>query len=83
MVFTRLYAAHHWDMHGPARSGAPGRFSRARSASTTTACIRTARVARVRLGSVEWPINPLGYRAGKQPNVLAAAPVVLGSGSAP
>lgn len=68
VTYTQLFAAHHWDVHGP--------IAQRRAWGVLAAKIRARHnrlhpdhpVRRVRLGAAEWPISPMGYRALKTPD---------------
>lgn len=65
VVFTELFSAHEWDMHGPPaqRRAWSALARRIRERHNRMHPERT--VARVAFGSVGWRQSPLGYRARK------------------
>lgn len=67
VVFTRLYVAHHWDVHGQVAQYHAWEFLARRIREHHNRLHPERAVARVRLGSIEWPLSPQGYRGGKRP----------------
>jgi hypothetical protein len=65
VIFTELFAAHHWDMHGPAAQRRAWGFLARRIREHHNRLHPTRAVVRVRFGSLQWPQQPEGYRAGK------------------
>jgi len=71
VVFTELFATHHWDMHG--------RKAQRKAWATLAPLIRARHnrlhpdhaVSRIRFGSAYWPQDPAGYRARKKDLQLA------------
>jgi hypothetical protein len=70
VIFTELFVAHHWDMHGPAGQRRAWTFLARRIREHHNRLHPERAVARVRFGTVQWPQSPLGYRAGKTPDSL-------------
>jgi hypothetical protein len=70
VVFTRLYAAHHWDMHGKVAQQRAWVFLARKIREHHNRLYPNRAVVRIRLGSEEWPISPLGYRAGKREEAI-------------
>jgi hypothetical protein len=70
VVFTQLFAAHHWDVYGPAEQRKAWAFLAQRIRERHNRLHPDAKIAKVRFGSVEWPQDPGGYRAAKQPGAL-------------
>jgi hypothetical protein len=72
VTFTQLFAAHHWDVHGPVAQRRAWAFLAQRIREHHNRLHPERKVARVRFGSVEWPQSPRGYRAAKVgPNARA------------
>jgi hypothetical protein len=65
VIFTELFAAHHWDMHGRAAQRRAWQFLARRIREHHNRLHPQRAVSSVRFGSVRWPQNPNGYRAGK------------------
>lgn len=65
VVFTQLIAAHHWDVLGTGAQRRAWAFLSQRIRERHNRLHPERAVARVRIGSVEWPQSPLGYRAAK------------------
>lgn len=65
VVFTQLFAAHHWDVLGVGAQRRAWAFLARRIRERHNRLHPERAVARVRIGSVEWPQSPLGYRAAK------------------
>ena len=70
VIFTELFAAHHWDMHGRRGQQEAWRFLARRIRAHHNRLHPERAVASVRFGSVQWPQSPLGYRAAKRPERL-------------
>jgi hypothetical protein len=67
VIFTVLFAAHHWDMHGAAAQRRAWAFLARRIREHHNRLHPARAVASVRFGSTQWPQQALGYRAGKSP----------------
>lgn len=65
VVFTQLFATHHWDIHGKAAQRNAWRALAARIRARHNRLHPDRPLAVVRFGSEEWPQSPLGYRARK------------------
>jgi hypothetical protein len=65
--FVELFAAHHWDMHGKQAQRRAWGFLARRIREHHNRIHPGRAVSSVRFGTVQWPIDPRGYRAGKQP----------------
>lgn len=70
VIFTELFAAHHWDMHGTRAQRRAWEFLARRIREHHNRLHPDRAVTRVRFGSVQWPQSPLGYRAAKTPDAL-------------
>jgi len=70
VVFTRLFAAHHWDMHGTGAQRQAWALLARKIREHHNRLHPDRAVVRVRLGSEDWPISPLGYRAGKRGDAI-------------
>ena len=70
VVFTELYAAHHWDMQGDTGQRQAWRFLAKRIREHHNRLHPSRAVDRVQFGSVQWPQSPLGYRAAKKPQAM-------------
>jgi hypothetical protein len=72
VTFTQLFAAHAWDVHGRAGQQRAWAFLARKIRERHNRLHPEQAVSRVRFGSIEWPQDPLGYRAQKQPEHMRA-----------
>lgn len=70
VTFTKLYAMHHWDAHGVAAQRRAWKALAQKIRARHNRLHAGLAVTRIRFGSLEWPQNPLGYRAGKRPGSI-------------
>jgi hypothetical protein len=72
VVFTQLFAVHHWDVHGKAAQRRAWKGLARRIRERHNRLHPDAQVRYVRFGQIDWPQDPRGYRAGKvAPHVRA------------
>jgi hypothetical protein len=72
VVFTQLFAAHHWDVHGKNAQRRAWQGLARRIRERHNRLHPDAQVRYVRFGQIDWPQDPRGYRAGKlAPHVRA------------
>jgi hypothetical protein len=67
IVYTQLYAAHHWDMLGQQGQHAAWVALSAKIKAHHNRLHPDAPIARLRIGSLDFPLSPLGYRGAKTP----------------
>lgn len=65
IVFTRLFAAHHWDVLGTRAQKRAWKETAKRIRARHNRLHPDAAIARVRFGQIDWPQSPRGYRASK------------------
>ena len=70
VVFTELFAAHHWDVHGRGAQRRAWTFLARRIREHHNRLHPERSVSRLRFGTELWPLSPLGYRAGKRPGAI-------------
>ena len=63
VVFTQLFAAHQWDMHGVVAQRKAWKILARRIREHHNRLHPDRPVSRVRFGSIDWPQSPLGFRA--------------------
>jgi hypothetical protein len=67
IVYTQLYAAHHWDMLGEQGQRDAWVALSAKIKAHHNRLHPDAPIARLRIGSLNYPLSPLGYRGAKTP----------------
>jgi len=70
VVFTELYAAHHWDAHGRGAQRRAWTLLARRMREHHNRLHPERAVTRLRFGTELWPQSPEGYRAGKRPGAI-------------
>lgn len=65
VMFTQLFAMHHWDVHGPSAQRRAWAALAARIRARHNRMQPERPISAVRFGSLEWPQDPRGYRARK------------------
>jgi hypothetical protein len=70
VVFTELFAAHHWDTHGRPAQRRAWTFLARKIREHHNRLHPERSVARIRFGTQLWPLSPHGYRAGKRPGAI-------------
>lgn len=65
VIFTQLFAAHHWDVHGRGAQRRAWKDLARRIRERHNRLHPDAQVKYVRFGQIDWPQDPRGYRAGK------------------
>ena len=72
MTFTQFFAAHHWDMHGRGAQREAWRVLARKIRERHNRLHPDHPIARVLLGSEDWPQSPDGFRARKRAPRVAA-----------
>jgi hypothetical protein len=65
IVYTQLFAAHHWDMLGEAGQRDAWAALSVKIKAHHNRLHPDAPIARLRIGSFDFPLSPLGYRGAK------------------
>jgi hypothetical protein len=68
IVYTQVFAAHHWDMLGEQAQQAAWAALAAKIKAHHNRLHPEARVVRLQIGTYNFPQSPNGYRAGKSPS---------------
>jgi hypothetical protein len=72
IVYTQLFAAHHWDMLGQEGQRRAWVDLSARIKAHHNRLHPDAPIRRLQIGSLNFPLSPLGYRAAKRPETTQA-----------
>jgi hypothetical protein len=70
VTFTQLFAAHPWDVQGKAAQTRAWAVLARKVRERHNRLHPDAQIERVQFGAIEWPQDPRGYRALKQPQQM-------------